>query len=827
MAMSGGTAKLVKTGYAEYGNTSLPIRLYVYYKTSQDVAKNQSTITVGMYVTTPSSSYGIGEWTDHNGSYVGTSSLTFDGTVPNFKGTRWIVENKQFTVSHDDDGKGKATIYWKWGVNSPWGQFVNPSGSFEIELPTIPRLSVPTLSATSATMGKTVTIYTNRKSTSFKHVLMYAFGTLTKETEFATSVGDSYIWTVPDLAKYCNNATSGTCTIYCHTYSGSTYLGTNSVTLTLNVPEASVPTLSASTIVIGNSLTIYTNRKSSNFTHVISYDFHGKKGTLSETATTSSSLSVDVAGFAGRIPNAKSGTGTITCVTKNGTATVGTKTVTFTATVPENSATKPSLSGLALTPSHSDEYPHLKNNFSDIYVQGLTEVKAAYTVSTPYSAFKSVTMTVKDSSGKVLSSVSGTNSEATSATINVHGSVKVIVTVTNTRGVSISSEKTISFYEYSKPEITLYGSNGKDSLLRCNDGGEVTESGLYLKIRAGRKNWSPLNGKNYCDLDYRCKVFDGLPFANEKWITLLDSNDSENEFDGIATIDGNPSSEKVELAARSSYLVEVRVNDTVGNQTVFTKTILTSEVTFFLDKGGKGASFGKYPEGDGLEVAWKSRFFGDVQGHVLGLSGLIPLSNGTDINKVTAHGAYSISSNDSAQTMLNLPLKEAGTLRVYSGDGKSKESGSWVYTIQEYINFRGRIRFVRFLWTAEDPGIWDNTEWFSLSGDEVGTSDIWTYIKRVDGTAECWARRNVTLDITGQWGQLYSGGISSISLPFTFIDPPVCTVTAEKGSTDHFFFCGSNGRATTTEAPSILVFRPASSTGVNVNVLYSVHGRWK
>ena len=130
--------KLVHTGYAE-GKSSLPIKVYVTYTTTQNVSNNTSTITCGMYVTSPSSSYDIGPWTDYNGSYVGTKSLTFSGTIPNFAGTRTLASGKQFTVNHNPDGTGSATIYWHWGVNSAWGKVQNPSGSFTITLPTIPR----------------------------------------------------------------------------------------------------------------------------------------------------------------------------------------------------------------------------------------------------------------------------------------------------------------------------------------------------------------------------------------------------------------------------------------------------------------------------------------------------------------------------------------------------------------------------------------------------------------------------------------------------------------------------------------------------------------
>ena len=99
MAMTDYTSKLVHTGYAN-GNSARPIQVYVAYKSSQSIDTNRSTIYVGMYVTTIAG-YPIGAWDDFNGSYVGTTALTFDGSIPNFSGTRWLVENKSFTVDHN------------------------------------------------------------------------------------------------------------------------------------------------------------------------------------------------------------------------------------------------------------------------------------------------------------------------------------------------------------------------------------------------------------------------------------------------------------------------------------------------------------------------------------------------------------------------------------------------------------------------------------------------------------------------------------------------------------------------------------------------------
>lgn len=140
MAMTGGTSVLLHTGYGN-GQSNFPIKLYAYYKHSQVVATNQSTVLCGMYITTPVG-WNIGEWTDHApaGSYIGTTSNIFSGTIPaGTDGTYWIAENQSFTVDHNSNGTGSATIYWKLDVNSPWGGFVYPSGYFNITLPTIPR----------------------------------------------------------------------------------------------------------------------------------------------------------------------------------------------------------------------------------------------------------------------------------------------------------------------------------------------------------------------------------------------------------------------------------------------------------------------------------------------------------------------------------------------------------------------------------------------------------------------------------------------------------------------------------------------------------------
>lgn len=107
--------------------------------------------------------------------------------------------------------------------------------------------SQPSLSAATVEMGKSVTINTPAVNNAYRHTLRYSFGSASGT--IATGIASSVSWTLPvSLANQIPSATTGSGTIYCDTYSGSTLLGTKSVSITLTVPGSVVPsagTLSA------------------------------------------------------------------------------------------------------------------------------------------------------------------------------------------------------------------------------------------------------------------------------------------------------------------------------------------------------------------------------------------------------------------------------------------------------------------------------------------------------------------------------------------------------------------------------------------------------
>ena len=258
MAMTNYTSKLVATGAIE-GYSGKYVKLYVAYKSTQDAANNKSKVYVGMYFT---NDLEIGRWGDWSGSYVGKTTLTFDGTVAagTAAGTHWLVENKSFDVTHNTEGKATATIYWKWGVDSSWGGMVTPSGSFTITLPTIARAS--SITTYDSYIGDTTNININKAASSFTHTLQYKIDGQSSYTPLVTKTSaSSYKFDTSTIAETAYNLISSTskyvnCTVKCITYSGSTAIGEKTNTLALVGKDSILaPTLNP-TVTDNNETTV-------------------------------------------------------------------------------------------------------------------------------------------------------------------------------------------------------------------------------------------------------------------------------------------------------------------------------------------------------------------------------------------------------------------------------------------------------------------------------------------------------------------------------------------------------------------------------------------
>lgn len=220
----------------ETGKNGFKLRLD-YEVTKQSTADNKSTVHMVLYLyanTTGSYNQDGDAYWSINGK---KTYYTFSYTSPAW----YALGERTEEISHNNDGTKTVTLSGVWcsAISGGWAPY-SLSVSGEVTLPTIPRATTPGIGG--VTMGETAHISLPRASSGFTHTLRYVFGGAAET--IATGVATGYDWLVPEsLAAQIPDAASGKGTLTCETYSGSTLIGTKSVTFTASVPGSMKPTV--------------------------------------------------------------------------------------------------------------------------------------------------------------------------------------------------------------------------------------------------------------------------------------------------------------------------------------------------------------------------------------------------------------------------------------------------------------------------------------------------------------------------------------------------------------------------------------------------------
>lgn len=238
---------------------------------------------------------------------------------------------------------------------------------------------------------------------------------------------------------------TGTATVGSYYSSGYGNMPYEEFKLTLTkIARASQPSINthpnnSPDITAGTACTIHMN-KQANFTHKVSYWFGNKKGTIATGVVDNCSWTPPTS-LLDQIPNASTGSGTISVETYSGSTKIGeTKSCGFTLHLPSNS--NPAIGAITLTEQHAG----VKSKNANVTVQQISKKLVSVSVSAKYSAsIKTVTC-----DGVTLSNNNGTYTGYISNKSN--GTYKV--TATDSRGLQSSNSATQTFYEYAKPFIT-------------------------------------------------------------------------------------------------------------------------------------------------------------------------------------------------------------------------------------------------------------------------------------------------------------------------------------------------------------------------------------
>lgn len=238
--------------------------LRVDWTQTKNISANTSTITANMYL--------VNDWrlnvSGHAGNNCTIDGKSSDFTAPAINGTgTYLLGTASQTVNHNSDGSKSLTISAMYAIAATISgtYYSKIEASATITLDSIARAS--SVSASNATMGSATTISISRASSSFTHTLTYLFGN-TSGTIVTKTTATSVSWTPPlSLASQIPKAVTGTCTITCSTYNGSTLIGSKTCTLTLTVPSSVKPTITSLAAVrvdgdVPSSWGIYVQTKS-------------------------------------------------------------------------------------------------------------------------------------------------------------------------------------------------------------------------------------------------------------------------------------------------------------------------------------------------------------------------------------------------------------------------------------------------------------------------------------------------------------------------------------------------------------------------------------
>ena len=235
-------------------------RMRVLARSTQDIATNTSTVYFKLQKRVT------------GGSAYNYDPLDFEITCTDAVGgghsaTQAWTFGSVSSTSWEDVGGDDSDMYWSsvdhradgtltMTVNAKGDRVLG--GTFDtditIQLPTIARASKPTGSPNPLTIGNsgaTLTINTNRKSSSFMHTVKVQCG-LWSWTSLARAVGASVTVAIPYsvIAQFLATSKTATATITCTTFSGNTQIGSaQTATVTFQV-DSSVDHANIGTITV-------------------------------------------------------------------------------------------------------------------------------------------------------------------------------------------------------------------------------------------------------------------------------------------------------------------------------------------------------------------------------------------------------------------------------------------------------------------------------------------------------------------------------------------------------------------------------------------------
>ena len=345
---------------------------------------------------------------------------------------------------------------------------------------------------------------------------------------------------------------------------------TGSQTFTLDT-IARASTLSVSDGTLGTKTTLTADRKSSSFTHTLTWECGSYSGTLATKSSATSWNFTPELKLASVAPYGQKVYCTYTLSTYNGSTLVGTDSKAAWFAIP--SSVKPSCT---LSLSDSKGYASTYGG----YIQGESQLSVTINATQAYSS--PISRYSASANGVTYSTRTFTTSVLTKVGTNT-----ISATVIDGRERPGSVSSNITVLAYSRPQIT------KLKVRRCNADGTENDRGGYGKI-SFHCTITPLSNKNTRSCSLRYRQSGATTWTNAPAITL-------SAYDQ----DCNPP--VIQMSDAHSYEVQINLTDKFGTTSAVT-SISTGYCLYHIPASGKGITFGGIAEGDGFNVKMDATF---------------------------------------------------------------------------------------------------------------------------------------------------------------------------------------------------------------------------
>lgn len=369
-------------------------------------------------------------------------------------------------------------------------------------------------------------------------------------------------------------------------YSSGSASGSGSWNLP-TIARASTPSINTSPnnspdVNIGDTMTIYTNRKSSAFTHTVVLNFGNYAYTIGTNVATSIQLdtSTIASNLYQQIPNAAVGVGQIVLTTYNGSTNIGTKTCELKLYVVDSNPTF----NQAYQDTNSTTTAITGNNQQIIQNNSTLQVKITNAQAKNYATLASSKVVINDVTYN--GTFSGSSSTINVGALNLSSNIAAKVTVTDSRGISTTSDLPLTILPWANPTAVI-------SLARQNNFYAETN----INVNA---DYASLDNKNTITIKARYKKTTDSSYS--AYVTLQDAVTS------TLTLDNN-----------YAWDVQVLLTDKIGS-TTYNLSLTRGLPMVFFDTKRNSTSFNGFPQNDdSVEVTGDLYVNGEnILGRILG-----------------------------------------------------------------------------------------------------------------------------------------------------------------------------------------------------------------